>query len=69
MGGKRDKRTIHNTLITIGVWNVNIFYLTAPIPILHNLSYDIPPNKGVNDIAFVVGTRAEKETNKQSLIF
>ena len=31
--GKRDKTTILNTLTTVGVWNGNIFYLAAPIPI------------------------------------
>ncbi|CAI8055221.1 hypothetical protein GBAR_LOCUS30148, partial [Geodia barretti] len=32
--GRRDKPTILNTLTTVGVWNGNIRYRAAPIPIL-----------------------------------
>ena len=64
-GGKRDKSTILDTSTTVGVWNSIIFYLAAPIPISPNFAG--PPNKGVNDFAFVVGTRVEKETNQLSL--
>ena len=33
MSGKRDDPTILNALTKVGVWNGNVFYLAAPIPI------------------------------------
>ena len=53
--GKKDKPTILTTLRMVKVWNCNIFFLTAHIPI--SFKFRCPPlNKGVNDLAFVVGT-------------
>ena len=34
--GQRDKPTILNTSTKVVVWNGNVFYLAAPIPILPN---------------------------------
>ena len=34
MSGKRDDPTILTALTKVGVWNTNVFYLAAPIPIL-----------------------------------
>jgi hypothetical protein len=65
MCGNRDKSTILNTLNTVWVWNGNILYLSALIPI--SLKFFCPSmKKGVND--YVVGTCAEEETKQVSLI-
>ena len=64
MSGKRDQPNILNT---VGVWNGNIFYLAAPIPISPKFRFPTL-HKGVSDFTFVVGTRVEKETNQLCLI-
>ena len=62
MSGKRDKPAMPHTFTTVGLWNSGILYLAAPIPILPN-NYAVPPNKGVNDFAFLVRTKEQEETN------
>ena len=50
----RDKPTIITTFTTVGVWNSNILFLAATIPIKFN--FVAPLVEGVNNFAFVVGT-------------
>ena len=62
---KETYQLILNTLTTVGVWNGNMLYLSAPVPI--SLKFLYPSlKKGVNDFEFVVGTLVEKETNQLS---
>ena len=44
VSGKRDKPTILNALTKVGVWNGNVFYLAAPIPI--SPEFCCPPKYG-----------------------
>ena len=69
INARRDKTTMLNTLTIIGVWNINVLYLAAPIPInLHLVSILLffyqPPNKGVDNFAFFVGTWFEERINQ-----
>ena len=50
----RDKPTIISTLTTVGVWNSNILFLAATIPIKFNFVASLA--EGVNNFAFIIGT-------------
>ena len=54
VGKETNQVHIFYTFTKVVVWNGNVFYLTAPIPI--SPKFCCPPNKGVNDFAFFVGT-------------
>ena len=50
----RDKPTIITTVTTVGVWNSNILFLAATIPIKFNFVASLA--EGVNNFAFIIGT-------------
>ena len=69
INARRDKTIVLNTLTIIGVWNSNVLYFAAIIPInflscLNVAVLNQPPNKGVNNFAFFFATRFEERTNQ-----
>ena len=60
----------YNTNIHINVSHVHfvLYYLHGRFWFLSCPNFAIPSNKGVNNFAFLVGTRMEEETNQLTLI-
>ena len=59
--GKEEKPTILNTLTTVVVWNGNILYLAAPVPILPKFPYISPLYKGFQRFCICCRHKSGKE--------